>query len=187
VTPHQDEEWPGTIPWGNRLLDLTVWTIVVFLVLLWVLSRFAWKPIAQGLDQRERSIHDAVQEAQRARDEAAALRDEFQARINKAHEQVRDMLDEARKEAQALKDHMQAEARKEAQADRDRLHREIEMAKDQALQDIWSQTAQLAALVSSKVIRRKLTPEDHSGLVEEALADLQRAAQQRQHMVASLQ
>jgi F-type H+-transporting ATPase subunit b len=175
------------VPFGGWALDLTVWTIVVFLVLLYVLNKYAWKPIAQGLDQRERSIHEAVQDAQRARDEAAALRDDLQARINKAHEQVADMLDEARKEAQAARDHMLAEARGEVQAERERLHREIDMARDQALQQIWTQAAQLATLVSTKVIRRKLTPEDHSGLIEEALADLQRAAEQRQHTVASLQ
>jgi F-type H+-transporting ATPase subunit b len=184
---HGGEEDEAPIPFGRFALDLTVWTIVVFLILLWVLTKYAWKPIAQGLDQREHSIHEAVKEAQRARDEAAALRDEFQARINQAHEQVRDMLDEARKEAQAARDHMLAEGRAEVQAERERLHREIDMARDQALQQMVTQTAQLASLVSSKAIRRQLTPEDHRQLVEEALGELRKAAEQRQHMVASLQ
>jgi F-type H+-transporting ATPase subunit b len=181
----REEEQP--IPFGNWALDLTVWTIVVFLVLLWVLSKYAWKPIAEGLDRREHSIHAAVQDAQRARDEAAALRQELQEKINKAHQDVAAMLDEARKGAQASTDRLMAEERVKIQAERDRMQHEIELARDQALQQIWNQTAQLAALVSSRAIRRQLTPDDHRQLVEEALADLRRAAEQRQHMVASLQ
>jgi F-type H+-transporting ATPase subunit b len=168
-------------------LDLGIWSIVVFVLLLIVLRVFAWGPMLEGLHKREQAIHNAHKEAEETRTAAQAMRQELQERLNKAHEQVREMLDEARKEAQSARDRMISEAREEIQAERERLHREMDVARDQALQQIWTQTAQLAALVSSKAIRRQLTPEDHRSLIEEALADLRRAAEQRQHQVASLQ
>jgi F0F1-type ATP synthase membrane subunit b/b' len=79
------------------------------------------------------------------------------------------------------------QARQEIQAERERLHREMELARDQALRQIWGQGAQLAALISAKVIRRQLTPDDHRQLVDEALAELRGAGAAHQRMVASVQ
>jgi F-type H+-transporting ATPase subunit b len=70
---------------------------------------------------------------------------------------------------------MLAQAKADIQAERDRTRREIAGEKDRALKEIWDQTAQLATLVSAKAIRRELTPDDHRRLVDEALADLQKA------------
>jgi F-type H+-transporting ATPase subunit b len=167
--------------------DLGIWSIIIFVLLVLVLRPLAWRPMLEGLQRREQGIQNAIKEAEEARASAQSLQREFQERINKAHEQVRDMLDEARKEAQALRDEMVAGARTEIQAERDRLLRDMDMARDQALQQILTYVPHLAALVSSKAIRRQLTPEDHKHLVEEALADLRKAAQQRQQTVASLQ
>ncbi len=172
---HTVDEGPGELPFGNPALDLTIWTIVVFLLLLFVLGKFAWRPMLEGLDARERNIRAAVEDAQRTRDEAQRLREQLAAEMARANDKVREMLDEARKEAQAFKDDMVADARQEIQAERERLHREVNLARDEALQQIWNQGVQLASLISSKAIRRHLTPEDHRHLVDEALADLRRA------------
>jgi F-type H+-transporting ATPase subunit b len=153
-------------------IDLAIWTLVVFLLLLFVLSKYAWNPMLGALQKREDNIRSAIDEAQRARDEAHKLREQFQAEIDRAHEKVRDMLDEARRNSQKTHDDLLAKARADVQAERDRLHREIESAKDAALKQLWDQTAQLATLVSAKAIRRQLTPDDHHRLVEDALADL---------------
>lgn len=159
--------------------DLGIWTLVVFLVLLFVLSKFAWKPMLQGLEHRERSIHSALQEAQQAREEAERLRNQFDEQMRKANEQSRGILDEARRAAERTTGEMIAEARKEIQTERDRLQREVHLARDQAVREIWSQAADLATLVSSKAIRRQLNPGDHRQLVDEALAELRQAGDGR--------
>ena len=105
-------------------------------------------------------------------DEAKKALAEVQARLAKTHEEIRGMLDEARRDAQVVKDQLRAEASADAQAERERMRREIETARDQALQDIYQQSVMLAALVSTKAIKRELTPSDHSRLLDEALADL---------------
>jgi len=97
---------------------------------------------------------------------------EIQDRLAKANDEVRAMLEEARRDAQAVKEQLKAEAAADAQAERERGRKEIEMAKDQALQEIYQQAVQLASLVSTKAIKRELTPSDHARLVDEALADL---------------
>jgi F-type H+-transporting ATPase subunit b len=89
------------------------------------------------------------------------------------------MMDGARRDAQQLNDEMVAKAKSEITAERDRLRREIESARDQALSEIWKQTAQLATRVSAKAIRRGLSEEDHRRLVDEALTELSGAVGKR--------
>jgi F-type H+-transporting ATPase subunit b len=172
------EEQQDIFGWA---MDLAIWTILVFLVLLWVLSKFAWGPMLQGLERREQSIRSALDEAQHARDEAARLRDQLQAEMNRASDRVREMLDQARRDGQRVMEEMTAKARAEIQSERDRLHRELETARDQALQQIWNQAGDLATRVSAKVIRRQLNHDDHRRLIDEALAELRQAAAVERH------
>ncbi len=170
----------------ERALDLSIWTIVVFLVLLFVLRKYAWKPLLEGLEQREHSIHAAMEEAKKAREEAQALRNALAEDAARAQEKVREVLDQARRDAERAAAELMARAKTEIQFERDRLRREIETARDQAIQELWNQTAQLATLVSSKAIRRQLTTDDHRRLVEEAIAELDKASKQRQRVGASV-
>jgi F-type H+-transporting ATPase subunit b len=128
---------------------------------------------------REQNIHAAMEEAQRARDEAKKVQAEFQVQMNQASERVREMMDAARRDAQQLNDEMVAKAKSEITAERDRLRREIESARDQALSEIWKQTAQLATQISAKAIRRGLSEDDHRRLVDEALGELTAAVGKR--------
>src|SRR5262249_53080049 len=135
----------------------------------------AWKPMLEGLKRREDSIRSALDEAHRAREEAKTLQARFEQEMNRAQDKVRQVMDEARRDAQNLRDDMVAKAKSEIQTERERLRHEIEMARDQALHQIWNQSAQLATLISAKAIRRQLNAEDHRHLVDEAIADLREA------------
>ncbi len=171
---------------GSRLLDLSLWTIVVFLILLWVLGKYAWGPMLKGLEAREHTIHSAVEEAHKAREETARLRDEVMRERAKAAEEARATIEQARRDAQKQADELRAKAVAEIQAERDRLRRDLELARDAALQELWAQTARLATLVSSRAIGRELNPDDHRQLVDEAIADLRRAGAERQREVAGV-
>jgi F-type H+-transporting ATPase subunit b len=166
-------------------LDLTVWTIVVFAVLLFVLRKFAWGPMLEGLQKREQNIRLALEEAQQAREDAQKVRSQLQAEMSQAADKVRQMMDEARRDAQYMADEMVGKARSEIQGERDRLRREIDTARDQALQQLWGHAAQLAAMISSKAVRRELNLDDHRRLVDEAIAELRGAGNDRQGQVAS--
>ena len=165
--------------------DLGIWTIVVFVVLMLVLRRFAWGPMLEGLKRRELNIRQALEDAQRAREDAEKVRSQLQAEMSQASDKIRQMMDDARRDAQHMADEMVGKARSEIQGERDRLRREIDTARDQALQQLWGQAAQLAAMISSKAVRRELNLEDHRRLVDEAIAELHEAGNNRQRQVAS--
>jgi F-type H+-transporting ATPase subunit b len=160
-------------------MDLGIWTLVVFLLLVFVLGRFAWKPLLQGLEHRERAIHSALHEAQQARDEAARIRTQLDEQLRRANDQVRAMLDEARRTAERNTAEMTAEAHKKMQAEQERLQRELQLQYEQARRDIQTQVAQLATLVAGKVIRRQISADDHRQLVDEAVAELRQASDGR--------
>ncbi len=159
-------------------LDLTIWTIIVFGGLLFVLRKYAWKPMLQGLQGRENRIRGALDEAQTARDEAHKLRDQFQAEMAKLSEKIREAMDEARREGQQVKERLVGEGKAEIQAESDRKRREIQVEAEQAKQELWNQTAQLVTLVSAQVIGRSLNADDHRNLIEQAIADLRGKAPQ---------
>jgi F-type H+-transporting ATPase subunit b len=161
--------------------DLGLWTLVVFGLLFLILKRAAWGPILEGLQRREENIHGALEEAKKARDEARLLRDELQKDRDNNAATVASMLEAARRDSLKLKDELLSEGRAEVGKERERLLREISTAKDQALKDLWEQTAQLATLVSAKAIRRELTPDDHRRLVDEALTEFRGAAAELRH------
>jgi F-type H+-transporting ATPase subunit b len=167
--------------------DLGIWTIVVFF-LLYLVLRYVKLPGAtapafvmmlEGLKKREENIHKALEDALRARDEAQKIQAELKAEMAQAAQKVHEMIQEARRDGQELKNQLKTEAQAENQKERERLYREIDTARDQALQQIWNQAAQLAAILSSKVIRRKLTPDDHRILIDEALGEFQTAGSNR--------
>jgi F-type H+-transporting ATPase subunit b len=157
------------------LTDLSVWGLVVFVVLVFILGRFTWKPMLEGLKKREEGIRAAVEDAQRARDEAQQLRTQLHQEMARSAEQVRQMIDEGRRNAQRNADEMIARARAEAEAERQRLHGEIEAARDQALQQIRDEVVRGAGAVTTRALRRELTPEDHRRLVDDALAEFRQA------------
>ncbi|HZT83639.1 MAG TPA: F0F1 ATP synthase subunit B [Gemmataceae bacterium] len=156
-------------------LDLTIWTIVVFVLLLLVLGKFAWKPMLRGLQQRELNILSAIQDAERAREEAQRMRAQLQKEMDGAQSKVLEILDEARRSAERLHAEMTAKAKADIQAEKERMQREMETAHDQAMQDLVNRAAELATLISTKAIRRNLSPDDHRRLVDDALADLRAA------------
>jgi F-type H+-transporting ATPase subunit b len=150
-------------------------TLIVFGVLLAVLYAFAWGPILQGLKARETAQHAAVEEAKKARDEAAAMRAQVQVELAKAADQVRAMLDEARNDAIALRATEKEAGVKEAHAERERAKREIEAAKDTALDEIYRTAVDLATNLSAKTLGRQMSADDHRKLLDESLAELKQS------------
>jgi F-type H+-transporting ATPase subunit b len=160
-------------------LDLAIWTIVVFLLLLWVLRKYAWGPILEGLRHREEGFARDKREAEHARREAAEARARAEAETARVNSEIGQMMAKARQDAEALVRDEQARGKAEIQAERDRLRRELSMERDQALQEVWSKSVSLATLISSKAIGKHLSDADHRALLDEALAEFRAAGQSR--------
>ena len=152
--------------------DLSIYTLVVFGLLFVILSVFAWPAILRGMKAREQAMLDAREQALAAQREAEEIRAELQARLAKSHDEVRAMIEEARKDAAKLRADEREVGVQEAQAERERATREIAAARDNALQEIYQKSVTLASLMSSKAIRRELSAADHNRLLDESLAEL---------------
>jgi F-type H+-transporting ATPase subunit b len=156
--------------------DLGLWSIIVFGGLLFILSKTAWPAMLEGLKKREQNIADAIAAAENAKNESEKTRQALAGEMAKANDNIRGMMEEARRDAGAAKDEMLSAAKKEIAIERDRHRREIETAKDQALLEIWNQSTQLAAMLSAKTIKREIRPDDHKKLFDEALKEMKAAA-----------
>jgi F-type H+-transporting ATPase subunit b len=144
-------------------------TVVVFGLLAFILSKTAWKPILRGLKAREDGIREQIQGAERANAEAKALLVEHQKKVGAAAEEARAIVEEGRKDAEALRSKIHAEAQADAASERDRAVRDIGLAKDQALKEIYEQVAGLATDVAGKILQQRLDPAAHKKLVDEAV------------------
>jgi F-type H+-transporting ATPase subunit b len=166
---HETEAQPNIL---EPQPSLAIWTVVVFLGLLFVLGRFAWKPLLDALHQREEHLEQVLHDTERARNEAEQLLAEHRRLMAEAQETVRAMLEEARREAQAAAEEISREAQADAEAARQRAERDIASARDQALLELWSKAADLAVTVAGRVLARDLGPDEHRRLIELATNEL---------------
>jgi F-type H+-transporting ATPase subunit b len=151
---------------------LAIWTLVVFLALLAVLGKFAWKPLLHALHEREAHLEHVLLDSEKARNDAEAHAAETRKQLAQAADQARALIEEARREAKAAADTIVRDAQAAAEASRARAEREISGAKDQALSEIYSKTADLAVSVAGRVLSRELNADDQRRMVEVALAEL---------------
>jgi F-type H+-transporting ATPase subunit b len=154
--------------------DTAFWSIVVFLALLFILSKYAWPPILEGLKKREETIRSSIEEAKKTREEMVQLRNQFQKEMAEAQQQIPKLMEDARKKAEEMSNEIRAKAVADIQTERERLRRELEIAKDQALTELWASAAQLATLISAKAIGRSLSEDDHRRLLDESMAEMRR-------------
>ncbi len=135
---------------------LFFWTLCIFLVILFILSKFAWKPIVAALKEREEGINTALKSAENARAEMANLAADNQRILNEAKEEKAKII----KEAKEASERMRAVATDSAKAEAAKIladaKREIENQKNAALVDIKNQIGNLATEVAEKMIRKEL-------------------------------
>ncbi len=152
---------------------LMVWTVLTFLVLLWVLGRFAWKPLLGALDAREQRIRDNIEEAQRLKEESEALSAEHRAQLAEARREAQRIIAESRDAADRVRRDIEEKARTESQAILDRARAEIERGKVAALEQIRRESVEIALGAAGKLIGQSLDGETDRALVERYLTGLE--------------
>lgn len=153
-------------------LGLMIWTLVLFLFTMWVLSKLAFPKIQEALDKRAKTIAESIEAAERQKRESDELLDEYRARLAEAREQADDIMARARKAAETA----EAEATSAGKEKREELvaaaKRDIEAETRRSLEQIRREVADLTVLATEKVTRKSLTAEDQRRLVEEALSEV---------------
>jgi len=159
--------------------DLAIYTFVVFLIVLAILSKVAWPKISVALSEREKRIEGAIADATAKHEQAKQLLAAHEAKLAGAAAEVKAMLDEARRDAEGTKAEIVAEAREAAKQEHIRAKRDIDMAVDAATKQLGEMSANLAVELAGKVIRETINPAKSQELVREALAKLSATAPSR--------
>ena len=162
ANPVTEELHPGTF----------VVTILIFLTLVAVLGRTAWKPIMTGLQNREQAIRDSIEAARKAKEAADQTTRELVAKMAEAQRQSALQLQQAKADAQKIADTLRAQAESDSAAIKDRTLREIDAAQRQAIAEINTHAAELGTAVARKILRRNVTVDDQQRLVDESLAEM---------------
>jgi len=161
---------------ANPLIEvrpgLMIWTIICFLVVLFVLKRYAFGPIQQMIDTRRERIQQAIAEADNAREEARKLLEEHRKLIGQAKSESEEILSEARRLADAQRDRVKQETEEDRQRRLEETRRQIEQATAQALGEIRDEVGKLSLLAAEKITRKSLTGADQQRLIDEALAEI---------------
>jgi F-type H+-transporting ATPase subunit b len=154
-------------------IGLLFWTLIAFLIVFFILKKYAWKPILTTLKNRETSITDAIASAEKVKAEMAQLKNENETIIAKAREERATIL----KEAKDIADKIVAQAKEQAKSDASKIiidaQAAIQQQKMAALTDVKNQVGQLALEVAEKILRKQLSnKEAQEAYIKELAQDI---------------
>jgi F-type H+-transporting ATPase subunit b len=153
-------------------IGLTIWTLVVFAISLFILIKAVFPRIGAALDQRKHVIEESIDAAERTRVEADQLLTEYRERLREARQQGDEIVERARQAAAAYENEVRAEGQARREQMLEQTRREIEAESRRVLDEILRDVAELTVLATERVTRRLLTEEDQRRLVEDALSGL---------------
>jgi F-type H+-transporting ATPase subunit b len=154
---------------------LTLWTVVLFAIFAFVLTKLGWKPLLAMIEEREKGIHEAVGSAQKANEEAQRLLAQHQELIREAGRQREEIMKRAMADAETVKADLVAQARAESERMLQKAKDQIEREKKLAIQELRSSVADLAVEAAAKIVQSSLTPEAQKKLVHEFIDSLPQA------------
>ena len=149
---------------------LMAWTLIIFVLLLIVLSRFAFKPITAAVEARERALEEAIEGARRDRDEAGRVLAEARAALDSTRTEAQQFIAQGRAQAEKMRADQLEQTRLEQQELLERARRDIEAERNRAIADLRREAVDLALAGATKVIGRNLDEAGNRRLVEEFLA-----------------
>jgi len=169
----QEHEAPAG---GGGLMSIQVnlmfWTLLIFVILYFILSKFAFGPITKAVEAREKALEDAIEGAKRDREAAAKLLADHQAAIDAARGEGQKMIAEGRAVAEKMRTDLLEQTRKEQQEMLERARREIGSERDKAVVQLRREAIDLALAGASKVIEQNLESDKNRKLVESYLASI---------------
>jgi len=149
--------------------DLALFTVGVFVLLYMVLSKFAWGPVARALEQREEDLSGKLEKAHEKLAEAKQLLADYEREMASAADRVREMLEQARREAEKQKAVILDEAKQTARAQQQRALAEVHGAKDAALAQMGPTAARFALELAGKVVQRPVFESQHEDVIRRSV------------------
>jgi F-type H+-transporting ATPase subunit b len=148
-------------------------TLIIFIVLVVVLGKFAWGPISSGLIAREEKIRKDIADAEAARARAEATLRDYNQQLATAEDKVREMIARATADGERVAANIRTRAQQEAEEIKERAQRDIDTTKKQAIAEIYEHAANIATQMAEKIIGRTLNAEDQRDLVNRSLEQLE--------------
>ena len=167
----QEHEAVALSPFAGNLGN-ALWTLVIFAIVVFVLGKFAWGPILALLQQREAFIHRSLSDAKRDRDEAEARLKDYAAKLQSAQAEAMTIVDQARRDAERLREELRQRAKTEADTLVANAQRQIQLETTRALQQIRHEAVDLSVAIASKLLQRNISKEDNERLIDEALRQI---------------
>lgn len=145
--------------------------LVLFLVLLWLLKKFAWGPLMGIMQERENHIAGEIDAAEKSRTEASEYLEEQRELLKEARQEALTLIESAKKQGDDQRSQIILEARQESERLKESAKREIETQKDQAMAALREQVASLSVMIASKVIEKELSVEDQEQLINDYIKE----------------
>jgi len=147
--------------------------IIAFLLLLVILTKYAWGPILKGLQEREEKIKGDLAAAEAAQLQAKQTLSDYEKKLAEAHAEARRLIEQARIDADQVRQRLAGETEAEIGRLRDRATSEIRQAKSQAVQELYDHAAKLAVRTAEKILQRNITDADTQSLMDRSLRELE--------------
>ncbi len=154
---------------------LFIWTILTFLVLLYLLAKFAWGPLLKALEERQETIRKSLEDADQAKRELERLQQESAQIIADARAEAQSIMVKSRADAETVREDLRRKAKEEGAALIRGAQRRIELETARALQQIRHEVVDLSLTVASKLIKKNLTQEDNDALIQDSLSQIDAA------------
>jgi F-type H+-transporting ATPase subunit b len=154
-----------------------VWTLVIFVLVVILLGKFAWGPVLGLLKQREEFIHKSLSDAKHDRDEAEARLKEYAAKLQSAQREAIGIVEEARRDAERLREELRERARAEADTLIKNAERQVQLETSRAVQQIRKEAADLSVTIASKLLQRNISKEDNERLINDAMKQMESTTQ----------
>ena len=169
---HAAEEAPAALsPFAGNLGN-AVWTLVIFVLVVAVLGKFAWRPVLGLLKEREEFIHKSLLAAKQNRERAEATLKEYNEKLRAARAEADQIIAQSRADAERLREETRQKAKSDAEIIVRNAERQIQLETARALQQIRHEAADLSIMIASKLIQRNLTKEDNQQLIDQTLQQL---------------
>ena len=150
---------------------LIAWTIVIFLILVLILRKLAWKPILEAIDERSRKIKESLDRAETVQKEAERTKVEYERMMARARQESQQLIAAGRKTAESVRDELLQKAQHEVDALMQRAKREISLEREKALEEIKRTAGELSVGIAAKIIGKSLSGKDHQELIQDAMRE----------------
>src|SRR5699024_225689 len=161
----------GVTVGGLRIGDMLT-QLVFFLLLLWLLKKFAWGPLMNMMEKREDYVANEIEEAEKSRKEAEAASREAQAQLRQTKQEAQKIIEDARNAGIKQEKDIVESAREEAERIKTAAQADIQNEKEKALQAVQDKVASLSVMIASKVIEKEISAQDQEKLIDEYIKEV---------------